>query len=176
MAGSDSFTVRDVRGEITIRLDDIRKYHGQDFDNGLSMALKACQLAFARLTGGAPPDRRKIRLVLALSPPGILDGFEYITRAISDRRAVIDPYCGQGPESYNGRYYFEIHYEGRKVSLWLRDGIVPDGYTLLAKRGFLGLLDEADMAAWRAGKQRIAEAVMRLPAEDVFECRGPDDV
>lgn len=166
---TDTITVRDVQGEIVIALEDMRKYHGQDFDNGLSMALKACQLAFRKLTGGRPPERRRIRLVLALSPPGILDGFEYITRAISDRRAVIDPYCGRGPESYNGRYYFEIHYEGRKVALWLRDGIVPDGYTLLAKRGFLGLLAEPDMAAWRAGKQRIAETVMRLPAEEVFE-------
>lgn len=166
---SDTITVRDVQGDLVIGLDDMRKYHGQDFDNGLSMALKACQLAFGALTGGRPPDRRRIRLVLALSPPGILDGFEYITRAISDRRVVIDPACGRGPESYNGRYYFEIHYEGRKVALWLRDGIVPDGYTLLAKRGFLGLLDEADMQRWRDGKQRIAETVMRLPAEQVFE-------
>jgi hypothetical protein len=166
---SDSVTVRDVQGDIRITLADMRKYHGQDFDNGLSMALKACQIAFAKLTGGTPPERRKIRLVLALSPPGILDGFEYITRALSDRRAVIDPACGRGPESYNGRYYFEVHYEGRKVALWLRDGIVPDGYTLLAKRGFLGLLAEDEMAAWRAGKQRIAETVMRLPAEQVFE-------
>lgn len=165
----DTFTVRDVQGEIVISLADMRKYHGQDFDNGLSMALKACQLAFRKLTNGRPPERRKIRLVLALSPPGILDGFEYITRAISDQRVIIDPYCGRGPESYNGRYYFEMHYEGRKVALWLRDGIVPDGYTLLAKRGFLGLLEESDVAAWRAGKQRIAETVMRLPAEQVFE-------
>ncbi len=166
---TDAFTVRDVQGEIRITLADLRKYHGQDFDNGLSMALKACQLAFARLTDGKAPERRKIRLVLGLSPPGILDGFEYITRAITDRRAVIDPGCGRGPESYNGRYYFEIHYEGRKLALWLRDGIVPDGYTLLAKRGFLGLLDDAEITAWRAGKQRIAETVMRLPAEQVFE-------
>lgn len=166
---TDSFTIRDVQGEIAISLADMRKYHGQDFDNGLSMALKACQLAFGKLTGGRPPERRKIRLVLALSPPGILDGFEYITRAITDRRAVIDPSCGRGPESYNGRYYFEIHYEGRKVALWLRDGIVPDGYTLLAKRGFLGLLGDEEMAAWRAGKQRIAETVMLLPADRVFE-------
>ncbi len=166
---SDTFTVRDVRGEIVIGLDDMRKYHGQDFDNGLSMALKACQLAFRQLTGGQPPERRRIRLVLALSPPGILDGFEYITRAISDRRAIIDPACGRGPDSYNGRYYFEIHYEGRKVALWLRDGIVPEGYTLLAKRGFLGLLGEAEMQAWREGKQRIADTVMRLPADQVFE-------
>jgi len=166
---SDTVTVRDVQGELVIGLADMRKYHGQDFDNGLSMALKACQLAFPRLTGGHPPERRRIRLVLALSPPGILDGFEYITRAISDRRVIVDPACGRGPESYNGRYYFEIHYDGRKVALWLRDGIVPEGYTLLAKRGFLGLLDEGEMARWRAGKQRIAEMVMRLPADQVFE-------
>lgn len=166
---SDTITVRDVQGELVIGLDDMRRYHGQDFDNGLSMALKACQLAFGRLTGGRPPERRRISLVLALSPPGILDGFEYITRAISDRRVIIDPTCGRGPESYNGRYYFEIHYEGRKVALWLRDGIVPEGYTLLAKRGFLGLLGEAEMQAWREGKQRIADTVMRLPADQVFE-------
>ena len=54
---SDTITVRDVQGDLVIGLDDMRKYHGQDFDNGLSMALKACQLAFGALTGGRPPDR-----------------------------------------------------------------------------------------------------------------------
>jgi hypothetical protein len=54
------------------------------------------------------------------------------------------------------------------VALTLKDGIVPEGYTLLAKRGFLGLLDADEMAEWRAGKARIADAVLRRPASDVF--------
>lgn len=173
MATPDSVTVRDSAGDIVITLDDLKKYHGQDFHNGLAMALKIMQLAIARLSGGTPPDRRKIRLVLGLSPPGVLDGFEYITRAITDRRVIIDPEAGPGPQSYNGRYYFEVHYGGRKVAVSLKDGIVPDGYTLFAKRGFLGLLDAKEMAEWSAGKARIAETVLRRPAAEVFDVSGP---
>jgi hypothetical protein len=168
MAAADSVTVRDGAGELVITLDDLKKYHGQDFFNGLAMALKIMQIATATLGGGRPFDRRRLRLVLALSPPGVLDGFEYITRAITDRRVIIDPEAGPGLESANGRYYFEVHYEGRKVALSLKDGIIPDGYTLLAKRGFLGLLDAEEMKTWSAGKARIADAVLHSAARDVF--------
>jgi hypothetical protein len=169
MASADSVTIRDGANTLVITLDDLKKYHGQDFFNGLAMALKIMQIATATLGGGRPFNRRKLRLVLALSPPGVLDGFEYITRAITDRRVIIDPEAGPGPESANGRYYFEVHYEGRKVALTLKDGIVPDGYTQFAKRGFLGLLDPAEMKTWSAGKARIAEAVLTRPANEVFD-------
>src|SRR5262245_17732340 len=110
MAAADSVTVRDSAGEIVITLDDLKKYHGRDFFNGLAMALKIMQVATATLGGGKPLDRRKLRLVLGLSPPGVLDGFEYITRAITGRRTIIDPEAGPGPESADGRYYFEVQY------------------------------------------------------------------
>ncbi len=165
---TDHVTVIDHQGPIEIGLADLLKYHGQDFVNGLVQCLKLIDLATRKLNDGRPMQRRRIRLVLGLSPPGIVDALEYITRAFSDRRAIIDPAPPRGPESYNGRYYFEVHYEGRRLAAWLKDGIVPEGYTLLAKRGFLGLLNETEMAEWRAGKQRIADLVMRLPAEKVF--------
>jgi hypothetical protein len=168
-AAADSVTVRDRAGDLVITLDDLKKFHGQDFFNGLAMALKIMQIATATLGGGRPFDRRKLRLVLGLSPPGVLDGFEYITRAISDRRVIIDPEAGPGVESANGRYYFEIHYEGRKVAVTLKDGIVPAGYTEFARRGFLGLLNPDETKTWSAGKARIAEAVMTRPADQVFD-------
>jgi hypothetical protein len=167
--GEARITVLDQHGPIEITLADLLKYHGQDFVNGLVQCLKLIELATRLLNGGKPMQRRRIRLVLGLSPPGIVDGLEYITRAFSDRRAIIDPDPPKGPDSYNGRYYFEVHYDGRKLAAWLKDGIVPDGYTLLAKRGFLGLLDATEMATWRQGKQQIADLVMRRPAEEVFE-------
>ena len=82
---------------------------------------------------------------------------------------MIDPEAGPGPESADGRYYFEVHYEGRKVALSLKDGIVPEGYTAFAKRGFLGLLDAAEMKTWSAGKARIADAVISRPANEIFD-------
>ncbi len=99
----------------------------------------------------------------------MLDGFEYITRAITDRRVIIDPEAGPGPESANGRYYFEVHYEGRKVALTLKDGIVPDGYTLFAKRGFLGLLDAAEMKPGAPARPVLPRAVLTRPANEVFD-------
>jgi hypothetical protein len=168
-AAADSVTVRDRAGDLVITLDDLKKFHGQDFFNGLAMALKIMQIATATLGGGQPFERRKLRLVLGLSPPGVLDGFEYITRAISDRRVIIDPEAGPGPESANGRYYFEVHYLGRKVAVTLKQGIVPAGYTEFARRGFLGLLDPAEMKTWSEGKARIAQAVLTRPADQVFD-------
>ncbi len=74
MAAADSVTIRDGANALVITLDDLKKYHGQDFFNGLAMALKIMQIATATLGGGQPFNRRKLRLVLGLSPPACSTG------------------------------------------------------------------------------------------------------
>ena len=166
----ESLTVRDGDGDVVITLADMKKYHGKDFWNGLAQAFRVMQLAFRELLDeGEVAERDRIRLVLGLSPPGIMDGFEYITRAVTRNRVIIDAGVDKGPESYNGRYYFEVHYGSRMISMWLKEDILPDGYTAMARQGFARLLDDEAMAHWSAGKKLIADRVMAGTPEEVFE-------
>ncbi|BBK42712.1 hypothetical protein STVA_27320 [Allostella vacuolata] len=156
-----------------VTMDDLARYHGRDFFNGLAQAFVVIRTATERLGGGGPLDRRKIRLVLGLDPPGVVDGFEYLTRAFSDRRVIVDRRIGIGPESFDGHYYFAVEYEGRRLVLVLRDGIVPEGYSQMARRGFARLLDADEMRVWSAGKRDIADRILERPVEESFHVEGP---
>lgn len=162
-------TVRDEVGDITFSMDDLRRYHGRDFLNGLAQAIRVISFAGERLNGGRPMRRRQIRLVLGLDPPGVVDGFECVTRAFSDRRAIIDRRIGIGPESYDGHYYFEVQYEGRRLALALRAGVVPDRHTALARRGFARLLSPEESAEWAASKSAVAERMLTAPVLELFD-------
>lgn len=156
-----------------VTMDDLAKYHGQNFFNGLAQAFVIIRAATRMLGGGRPLDRRRIRLLLGLDPPGVVDGFEYLTRAFSDRRVVVDRAIGIGPESFNGHYYFQVEYDGRRVVFVLRDEIVPPGYSQLARRGFARLLNAEEQAGWNAGKQDIAARILARPIEESFHVEGP---
>lgn len=156
-----------------VTMDDLAKYHGRDFLNGLAQAFVVIRTATERLGDGKPLDRRRIRLVLGLDPPGVLDGFEYLTRAFTDRRVVVDRRMGIGPESFDGNYYFEVQYEGRRLVMVLRDGIIPDGYSQMARRGFARLLTPEEERGWSAGKRDIADRILATPVEECFHVTGP---
>ncbi|MGE0719694.1 MAG: hypothetical protein AB7P02_29895 [Alphaproteobacteria bacterium] len=156
-----------------VALADMEKFHGRNFANGLAQALQVMRAATERLGDGRPLDRRRVRLVLGLDPPGVLDGFEYLTRAFTDRRVVVDRRIGIGPESYDGHYYFEVQYGGRRIVAVLKDEVIPEGYTAMARRGFVGLLSAEERAAWDAGKQAIADRVLAGAPEEAFEIAGP---
>lgn len=156
-----------------ITIADMEKYHGRDFLNGLAQAFQVMRAATDRLGGGRPLDRRKVRLLLGLDPPGVVDGFEYLTRAFSDRRVIVDRGLGIGPASADGSYYFEVGYEGRRVVCTLKDDVVPAGYSALARRGFAGALSAAERAEWNAGKQAIAARCLGGAPEDSLVIEGP---
>lgn len=171
---TESLQIADGPFVHAVTMDDLVKYHGRDFLNGLAQAFVAIRTATERLGGGRPLDRRRIRLLLGLDPPGVLDGFEYLTRAFTDRRVIVDRRIGIGPESFDGHYYFEVQYEGRRIVLVLRDGIIPDGYSQMARRGFARLLDPEEERRWSAGKRDIAERILAAPVEETFHVTGPD--
>jgi len=168
-----TLTIADGDRTHAITIADMEKYHGRDFLNGLAQAFQVMRAATDRLGGGRPLDRRKVRLLLGLDPPGVVDGFEYLTRAFTDRRVIVDRRLGIGPESFDGTYYFEVQYDGRKIVCVLKDDVVPPGYSAMARRGFAGQLTPAERAAWNAGKQAIADRCLTGPPEDSLDIDGP---
>ena len=50
-----------------------------------------------------------------------------MTRAVSEDRFNLDPDLNKphADKGYRGKFYFEVSYQGRTVSLILRDGILP---------------------------------------------------
>ena len=163
----------DDAGELAVTYEEMLKYHGRDFHGGVALAFKMLQLAFARLLGKQVPHRNKLRLVVGFNPPGVIDGLEYATRALTRQRLVLDPDPPQGPPSVFGRYYFEVHYEGRAVCLWLKPDILPEAFTPLARKALAGLATAQERAQWQDYKQALGPAIMAMAAETLLACSEP---
>jgi hypothetical protein len=149
--------------------NEMCKYHGKDFYGGVALAFKVLQLALEKLATDSIPHREKIRLIIGLNPPGIIDGIEYITRALTRQRLIIDPHVGIGPESVFGSYYFEIHYEQRKIAMTLKEGILPPDFLDLARKCLGGIASPEEIARWKTYKAELGDIIMSLSPQSLFD-------
>ncbi len=169
----ETITVYDDSGEISISYAEVLKYHGQDFYGGVVLALKMLNLAFKKLLGDKIPHRNKIHIVLGFNPPGVIDTIEFVTRAQTRRRLIVDPDTPKGPKSVFGRYYFEVHYEKRWMSLTLKEGMLPDDFTLLASKAFAGIATSDERVRWTDYKKQIGKSLMEMRPEEILDFEGP---
>ena len=131
---SESLVVQERGRTIAFTFDDMMRYHGVHSPAGVAMAFKVMQRAFAVLAADGPPERRSITVRTAFRGPGARDGFEAVTRAVSDGRYVVDRALVRVDR---GRlledFVFVVEVGGRTATLLLRDGFVTDEFVDLAR-------------------------------------------
>ena len=86
----ETIAVQELGRTITFSFDDMMRYHGPGSPGGVAVAFKAMQRAFAVLSPDEPPQRRSIVVRTAFRGPGGRDGFEAVTRAVTDGRFTVD--------------------------------------------------------------------------------------
>ena len=72
-------------------------YHGPRSPGGVAMAFKVIQRAFDRAVPRRTAQRRSVVVRTAFRGPGARDGFEAVTRAVTDGRYTVDRSAGAGP-------------------------------------------------------------------------------
>jgi hypothetical protein len=146
---------------------DMLRYAGPHSPGGVANAFKVMQRAFGVLSPDKPPTRRSVVVRTAFQGPGARDGFEAVTRAVSDGRYTVDLSLAR-PD--RGRllqnFVFQVGIGERTVTLLLRDGFVTDEFIELA-----GKPDRSDAEETRLDelKAQLAQRVMAAPADDVYE-------
>lgn len=164
---SEILEVREREQRLTFTFDDLIRYHGGHSPAGVAMAFKVMQHAFAVLTPDGPPDRRSIAVRTAFRGPGARDGFEAVTRAVSDGRYTVDRSLVRRDR---GRlledFVFVVAAADRAVTLMLREGFVTDEFIELARTEVRTDSQEARLDSLKA---QLAQRVMSMPAPDVFE-------
>ena len=164
---TEALTVEERGHTITFTSDDMMRYHGVHSPAGVAMAFKVMQRAFAALSPNGPPQRRSVAVRTAFRGPGARDGFEAVTRAVSDGRYVVDRALVR---SDLGRlredFVFVVEVGGRTATLLLRDGFVTDEFIDLARTD-----DRSDEQEHRLDdlKARLAQRVMATRAADAFD-------
>ena len=162
---TSTITVLDGRQQIEFSFEDLMKYHGPGSPGGVAHAFKVMERAFALLDPDGPPQRRDIILRTAFGGPGARDGFEVVTRAVTQGRFVVDPALAR-PERgrTRERFVFEVGYGGRSVTLLLREGYVTDEFIDLARKDGRSEEEEAHLDVL---KDDMAARVMGSAASSV---------
>jgi hypothetical protein len=156
------------RGQLLeFSFSDMLCYAGPYSPAGVANAFKAMQRAFALLSPNQPPQRRSIAIRTAFQGPGARDGFEAVTRAVTDGRYTIDltlarPDRGRLLQSF----VFRITTGGRTVTLLLRHGFVTGEFIDLAGKPDRARAEETRLDGLKA---QLAQRILAAPAEDVYE-------
>jgi hypothetical protein len=157
----------DAGAPASFTFEDMLRYHGRGSPGGVAHAYKVLERALPLLSPDGPPERREIVVRTAFGGPGARDGFELVTRAVTEGRYTLDPALAR-PERGRTleRFVFELTYRERAVTLVAREGSVPDELIALVRT-------DAPTDAQRARlvelKQAMAEHVMASSAADIYD-------
>jgi hypothetical protein len=164
---TESLLVEEGGRTIAFTFEDMMRFHGPGSPGGVANAFKVMQRAFAALSPDAPPPRRSVLIRTAFRGPGARDGFEAVTRAVSDDRYTVDrslvrPDRGRLLEDF----VFEVTIGDRTTTLLLREGFVTDEFIDLARAADRTAEQERRLDELKA---QLAQRVMAASAADVYD-------
>lgn len=164
---TDTLTVLDDGHRIEISLTEIMKYHGPGFPGDVAHAFKVMQHALPLLDPDGPPERREIACETAFRGPGARDAFEFVTRAVTDGRYLVDATLERAERGATlARYVFVLRYRERIVTLVIREGYVTDEFIELGRRDRRTPDEDRHLAVL---KQEMADRLMAAPATEVYD-------
>ena len=163
----ETILVQELGHLLEFSYTDMLCYAGPHSPAGVASAFKVMQRAFAALSGNQPPQRRSIVIRTAFEGPGARDGFEAVTRAVTDGRYTVDralarPDRGRLLQSF----VFQVIIAGRAATLLPRKGFVTAEFIDLAGKSER---DQAEEAHLDQLKSQLAQRLLAAPAEDVYD-------
>ena len=146
---------------------DLLRYHGGGSPGGVAHAWTVLERALPLLAPGGPPERRGIAVRTAFGGPGARDGFELVTRAVTDGRYTLDPGLARPERGFAmERFVFVLTHGGAAVTLTVRDGFVPEALIALARREPRSPDEERELDRL---KLEMCRRVMGAPADAVYD-------
>lgn len=173
----DCIRIKDRDTVLELTYEDMIKYHGRFHIGGVAIAYQALKLGLSRLLPDEEiPRREKISFVSGLgeTATGVLDAVEMATRARSRGQLATDIELGKDVDAAvapNGsKFYFELTYDGRRVGLALKPGLVPEEFIVLSQKAMARQLDAAGAARLQEVKEAMAADLISRPAAELFRC------
>jgi hypothetical protein len=163
--------VRDRGDVLLINFEDLVKYHGRSNIGGVALAFKVLEYVFSKLSPHEVPQREKVEIFTAFAGSGAVDGFEMLTRAVTQNRFRLDE-TFEAPgalPAVTGQFYFRITYRGKTLAVTPRAGLIPDRFFALSRKNKAGEATSDDIIEFQGMKEALADALMAANAEDLFE-------
>jgi hypothetical protein len=162
--------VADQGSALTYTFEDLMRYHGPGSPGGVAHAFKVMERVLPLLEPGGLVERREIEVQTAFAGPGARDGFEMITRAVTEGRYVVDDALARpelGPT--RERFVFRLGCRGRSVTVLLREGYVREEFLALARQEGRTGEEESRLTVL---KQELADRLLARPATEVYDVDG----
>ncbi len=164
---SSTIVVVDQGQPIGFSFDDMMRYHGPGSPGGVAHAFKVLERGLPLLEPDGAPERREITVETAFGGPGARDGFELVTRAVTEDRYVVDRRLERSERGRTlERFVFRLGYRDRVVTLLVREGYVTDEFIELARKERRTAEEDDRLAVL---KTEMADRVMSTPATDVYD-------
>ncbi len=126
--------VSDDGQRLSFSFEEMLRYSGPGSPAGVAMAFKAMELAFALVSPGGPPERRQVVIETAFRGPGARDGFELVTRGLTEGRYHVRAALERAERGRTlEQFVFCIRYQDHAVTLLVRPGRVTDEFITLAR-------------------------------------------
>lgn len=161
-------TIRvEERGQmLEFSFGDMLRYAGPHSPAGVASAFKVMQRAFGVLSPDHPVQRRSVVVRTAFQGPGARDGFEAVTRAVTDSRYSVDLALARPVLGLRQSFVFEVGIGDRTTTLLLREGFVTNEFIDLASKSDRSDDEEARLDELKA---QLAQRVLAAPADEVYD-------
>lgn len=166
---SPTLIVADSGQPIAFTLQDAFNYHGYDAVGGVVFGFRLLQRTIALLTkDGELLERRELALFTAFPGMGAKDGFELVSRMVSEGRFTLDvdyihPAAQRG---IAGSFYFKFSYRGKNVELAPAIGQPPESFLAMGRASKRAGATEEIQRRWTDSKYQLANALLTLDAGD----------
>ncbi|MGH3930410.1 MAG: hypothetical protein ACRDTF_10590 [Pseudonocardiaceae bacterium] len=166
---SGTIEVVDQGRVLAYTFENLMHYHGPGSPGGVAHAFKVMERVLPLLELSGLPERREIGVHTAFAGPGARDGFEMVTRAVTEGRYVVDdglvlPEHGPTRE----RFVFRLSYRGHSVTAVLREGYVGEEFIALVGKE-RSAEEESRLTVL---KQEMAQQLLTSPATEVYDVDG----
>jgi hypothetical protein len=163
----ETILVQELGQLLEFSYTDMLCYAGPFSRAGVASALKILQRAFAVLSPNHPPLRRSIVIRAAFDEPGIRDGIEAVTRAVTDGRYTTDPSLVRPERGHLLQgFVFQTTVNGRTATLLMRPGFITDEFLALSRKRERDQADEAQLDGLNI---ELARQILAASAENVYE-------
>jgi hypothetical protein len=164
---TDRLVVFEDRRELGFSFGEMLRFHGGASPGGVAHAFKVLERVLPLLDPASRVERRELSIETAFGGPGGRDGFELVTRAVSDGRYTVEPQMAR-PELglARERFVFAVSYRDTAVTVALRAGFVTDEFIALTRQPDRTRDEEQRLSAM---KEQMAARVMTAAADEVYE-------
>lgn len=160
-------TVSDEGTPLSFGYEDLMRYHGPGYPGGVAHAFKVLERALPVLSPDQPARRRAIAIRTCFTGPGARDGFEAVTRAVTEGRYEIDPAMARPERGMTlERYVFRVSHGTDEVTLTIREGLVTEEFIRLARKPDRTEQEELHLAVL---KREMADRLLGRPATEVYD-------